>query len=385
MQQSLTAPGHPPEIQPALPEMLDEIRARRDSFDRMTHVPRDMVDRLRAIGCYRAFVPRVLGGDELRPAEFLRLIEAVSAADGSTGWVASFGCSPVYLAALPKESFEAIYGPDPDAVFCGPFYPVQKAAAIPGGWRVNGRWKYASGCMAADWMGVGIKPEGLEENALRMAVMPAARTRIEQDWDVIGLRATGSHTVAVEDVDVARDWTFTRGGTPWMETLAFLYPPTGLAAQSLSVVALGIARDALDRLAALSGAQKSAIGAPAIGTRPWAQRDFAQAEARLRSASAWFYDATEEVTEKIIRHGGTDRNDTLALRLAASNAVKAGAEVTRAAFFMAGTSATFTGHPVTRCMLDAAVIATHAIMGEGTWEAAGAMMFDQPVGVPGYP
>lgn len=365
--------------------VLDEIRARRDEFDRRAHVPRDMVAKLKAIGVYRALVPKALGGDERRPADFFRLIERIAAADGSTGWVASFGCSPAYLASLPRESFEAVFRPDPDAVFCGPFYPVQKAPQVPGGWKVNGAWKYASGCMGADWMGVGIKPEGLEENALRMAMMPAGQTTIREDWEVIGLRATGSHTVVVEDVVVAPDWTFTRGGKPSVETLAFLYPSTALAGQSLAVVSLGVARAALDTLRDLSLTQKSVMGAPPIGARAWVQRDFAAAEAQLRSARAYFYDITEEMTDKVAREGGIGRTDLTALRLSASNVVKVGAEVTRSAFFMAGTSATFTGHPIARCMLDAAVIGTHAIMGEGTWEAAGAIFFDQPVTTLGYP
>ena len=88
------------------------------------------------------------------------MIERISEADGSAGWVASFGSAGVYLAALPPETLAEIYAQSPDLVFAGGLFPLQPAEAVEGGWQVNGTWKFASGCKGADLLGVGIGAAG---------------------------------------------------------------------------------------------------------------------------------------------------------------------------------------------------------------------------------
>ena len=97
-----------------LDTVLAQIRARRAEFEGLAHVPADMVAQLQQVGVYRAFVPKRFGGDALSPADFCRLIEKISMADASTGWVSSFGVSSTYLAALPPETFAKIYGANPN-------------------------------------------------------------------------------------------------------------------------------------------------------------------------------------------------------------------------------------------------------------------------------
>lgn len=87
------------------------------------------------------------------------MIEALSIADGSAGWVASFGMSPVYLASLPLDTIRQVYANGPDVIFAGGIFPPQPADPVPGGFKVNGRWKYSSGCMGASLVGVGIAPK----------------------------------------------------------------------------------------------------------------------------------------------------------------------------------------------------------------------------------
>src|SRR3954468_7222618 len=114
--------------------VLTEIRARRDEFEAKRHVPRDMIDQLKQLGVYRAHAPRCFGGDGSSPSEFLKLIEKISEADGSTGWVASFGSAALYLAALPRETLAKLYENGPDVAFAGGLFPVQPAEKVKGGW-----------------------------------------------------------------------------------------------------------------------------------------------------------------------------------------------------------------------------------------------------------
>jgi hypothetical protein len=83
-----------------------------------------------AAGVYRALVARCFGSDEMPPGDFLKLIETISQADGSAGWIASFGVSAIYLSALPIATLESIYAKGPDVVFAGGIFPPQKAVRV---------------------------------------------------------------------------------------------------------------------------------------------------------------------------------------------------------------------------------------------------------------
>ena len=98
------------------------------------------------------------------PADFLRMLERIATVDGSAAWVAAFGSANTYMASLPIETQRVIYATGPDQVFAGGLYPAQKASAVPGGCQVSGRWRFASGCMGADWIGVGIEVDGPAES-----------------------------------------------------------------------------------------------------------------------------------------------------------------------------------------------------------------------------
>jgi alkylation response protein AidB-like acyl-CoA dehydrogenase len=365
--------------------VLTEIRARRGEFEAQQHVSQDIIEKLQAIGVYRAFVPTELGGDALSPSAFCRLIEEISIADGSTGWVASFGVSSAYLAALPLATFREIYGASPDTVFAGGLFPAQVAKPVEGGYLINGRWKYGSGSMGASIIGVGIVVPGSDTGGLpRMAVMPADKVRIEPNWDVMGMVATGSHDLVVENVVVPEDWTLIRGGKPNLDEPIYRYPALALAAQVLAVVGLGVARSALDTFTEQAGPRPGITGAPGLADRAYVQSGLAKAEAHLRSARAFFYEATDEAWEVLTRGDDLTRQQTGALRLAATNAAHVGAEVTRSAFALAGTPSIMLGHPLLRLLNDATVVAQHAFLGEGTWQSAGQVLLNLP-SQPGYP
>lgn len=376
---------HPPRAAAeALQALKAEIRSRRAEFERLGHVPRDMVAELKRLGVYRAFVPASLGGDELSPVEFCRLIEDISHADASTGWVASFGVSAAYLAALPKASFEAIYGADPDMTFAGTLFPPQPVRAAEGGFMVSGRWPYCSGCMGADYIGVGVKVEDSAGGLPRMAMMKAAETQIDEVWDCIGLAGTGSHDVVVNDIFVPQEMSFVRGGPSLRDEPVFRYPAMALAAQVLAVVGLGTAQEALDHVRDELSGKASITGAPTVATRAYAQQGLAEAQAMLSGARAYFYETMEAAWGMVVRGDAVPQDQLVVLRLAATNAAHAGARVTRKAFELGGTGALRRGHVLGRCMLDAAAVAQHAFLGLGTWTLAGAGLLSQPM-QPGYP
>ncbi|RTE65305.1 flavin-dependent monooxygenase [Amphritea opalescens] len=367
-------------------QLMSDIktRARQNEFDDQQFISQDVIEQFRSLGIYRALVPKRLGGDELTAGQFCQVIEEISKADGSAGWVASFGMGVVYLSALPTATLESLYAKTADIVFAGGIFPPQPAEKTKEGFCVKGRWKFSSGCMGADVVGVGIAPkEGDKLELPRMAVMPASQATVEKNWDVVGLAGTGSHDLLVNDVEVAEEWTFVRGGASNLNETMFRYPSLSFATQVLAVVGLGVARAALDELQAMATGRTSVTGAPNIAQRPLTQVDVAKAEADLRSARCFFYEAIDDAWATLETGEALSVQQISLLRLSSTHATRVSAEVARKVQLLSGMTGVFKSSPLSRFVNDAQVVTQHAFMGDITWQNAGAVFFDQPP-LPGY-
>lgn len=364
--------------------LLADIRARAAEFEQQRHISPDIIEGFKQLGVYRALVPKRLGGLEWHARQFCELIETIAQADGSAGWVASFGMAPVYLAALPTATFETIYRNNVNTVFAGGIFPPQPATYVDGGIEVSGRWSFSSGCMGATVVGVGISPRKGETTGLpRMAVMPREKATIVEAWDVSGLAGTGSHDLVVDKVVVPEEWTFVRGGASNLSEPMFRYPALSFAAQVLAVVNLGIARAAIEELRRLAGSHKAVTGAPSLGDRPATQASLAQHEAQLQSARVWFYAAIDDAWASLTRGDPLSPAQTSALRLSAAHAARTGAEVTRGMQMLSGMAGIYNSSPIARCVRDANAVTQHAFLGDIVYQNAGAMLFGRDP-LPGY-
>ncbi|WP_367104150.1 acyl-CoA dehydrogenase family protein [uncultured Psychrobacter sp.] len=367
---------------PKLNGLLADIRKRADNFEEQRYIDMDIIERFKDIGVYRSFVPKRFGGDERSPSDFLRLIETISMADGAAGWVASFGMHPFYLGALPLETIEKIWADSPDIVFAGAVFPVQPAQKTKDGYTISGRWKFASGCMGASLMGVGIKPE--EEGELpRMAVLPADKSYIDETWDMIGMQATGSHDIVLDKAQVPEEWTFIRGSKPNLTEPLFKYPTLSYATQVLAVTALGLAREALEIIKNEAKGRKSVTGAPNLGEREYVQIAIGKAQAKVCASKAFFYQATDEVWDTILAGDEPSDEQINLLRLSSSHLTHECVDVVRTVYEMMGMTSAQNSHPMTRILQNISLVSQHAFMGQITFRNAGAMAFGHKP-YPGY-
>ena len=362
-----------------LDALCHEIRTRacRGEFDDQAFVSQDMMDKLKILGVFRALVPKRFGGTGGTPYQFCELIEKLSMADGSVGWVASFGMSPAYLGCLPEATLLELYKNSPDIVFAGGIFPSQSAEITPHGLRVRGRWKFASGCLGADFVGVGISPQQdhTAQGLPRMAVMPAKQAKIEMTWDTVGLKGTGSHDLVIEDVVVPDTWTFVRGEASKRPETFFKYPALSLATQVLTVVGIGVAAAALEEFRLLAPNKASITGGSEIGLRPVTQYEFAQANAEFQAARAWFYQSIQQVWQSV---SGGDQATTAqmsSMRLSCTHATRVAAQVCRKMQMLAGMTAIYNHNPFSRFVNDCNVITQHAFMGDSTLQNAAAVSF----------
>ncbi|MFI0467652.1 acyl-CoA dehydrogenase family protein [Saccharopolyspora sp. 5N102] len=381
------APGATPRFADAavtFDDVLAELARRRAEFREQRYVPKDFVDRLKQTGLYRAATPAKFGGEPLPPAEFLDRIERISAVDGSTGWVASFGSALIYLAALPVETQAKIYRDGPDIAFAGGLFPIQAAEPTDSGFRVDGHWKFASGCMGADILGVGIPGDESTAGKPRTALLRPDQVEIVQNWDVVGMRGTGSFDLVVRGVEVPREWTFIRGGEPTVDEPLYRYPVIAYAAQVLAVVGAGVARAALDHAEEVGSGYAGVTGAPKLADRPYYRAEVAAAEAALRSARAWFYELSNEVWETVVAGDPATDEQNAHLRLASAHLARTASEVVGRLVEISGTAPIYRDHPLQLLLGDALVPKQHAFLGPAMYDAAGAVLMGLPPTTPGF-
>ncbi|RYL27560.1 acyl-CoA dehydrogenase family protein [Acinetobacter piscicola] len=367
--------------------LCQEIRERAvtGEFDDQAYVSQDIIEKLKKIGVYRALVPKRFGGMEVSPSEFCQLIEKLSMADGSVGWVASFGMSPAYLGSLPEETLNILYKNSPDIVFAGGIFPPQPAEITDEGVVVKGRWKFSSGCMGADIVGVGISPrkDNEAQGLPRMAVMPAKKVKVDMTWDTVGLKGTGSHDLVVDNVLVTKAWTFVRGEPSKLPEPFFKYPSLSLATQVLTVVGIGVAAAALEEFKLLAPGKSSITGGAEIANRPVTQYEFAQSEAEFKAARTWFYQAMDIVWQEILAGNQPTEQQISDMRLSCTHAARVAARVARKMQMLAGMTAIYSNNIFSRFVNDTNVVTQHAFMGDATLLNAGSISFGlKPT--PGY-
>ncbi|MNP06159.1 Flavin-dependent monooxygenase, oxygenase subunit HsaA [compost metagenome] len=282
---------------------------------------------------------------------------------------------------MPKESQAELYAHGPDLVFAGGLFPLQPAEQVEGGWKVTGTWKFASGCKGADVLGVGIGVGG-PGGRPRTALLPANRVEIVENWDVVGLKGTGSHDLHLDGAFVEDRWTFIRGGEATIDEPLYRYPTIAYAAQVLAVVNLGLGRAALDEVTRMASGG-GITGAPKLADRAYVRIEVGKAEADLRAARSFFYDATEEVWESILAGNPVTPDQVSLLRLAAVHVSRAGAAAVQRAYGLAGTAAIYLGNPLQRYLRDSMVVTQHAFLSDGMYDGAGAVFLGVPP-IPGY-
>ena len=369
--------------------LLAEIDARKGEFEAKRHVPRDVVDLMKKARIFRSATPEKFGGDAMAPHHFLKMIDKIGTVDGSAAWVAAFGSANTYTAALPVEAQEIMYADGPDQVFAGGLHPVQQATRVDGGWRVSGSWKFASGCMGADWIGVGIAgvPQGAEPDApptVMMAVAPAEEVEIIETWDVSGMQGTGSHDTTVTDKFYADAWICERGAPGVIDEPLYKYPALAYQAQVHAACNLGLARAAIEQAKSVSGAAKLQVGHSRLCDRGYFLSGLAECEAKLRAARAFFYETAEEAWEHLLRGDPVPLELNNLLRLSATNAAKSGAEVVQKCYTIAGMGVISSQNPMQRYLRDAMVVTQHSAVTDITMEGAGRVLagLDAPRGFP---
>ncbi|MDA3628410.1 3-hydroxy-9,10-secoandrosta-1,3,5(10)-triene-9,17-dione monooxygenase oxygenase subunit [Saccharopolyspora oryzae] len=182
--------------------LLPDLRERAQRAEELRRIPDETIADLQEIGFFSLLQPERYGGCEADPLEFYTAVKLLGSACGSTGWVASIlGVHPWHLALFPQEAQDDVWGADPNTRISSSYAPMGKAKVVDGGYLLNGRWSFSSGCDHASWVFVGGPVEDGDGKPVDFCtyLLPRGDYRIEDVWDTVGLRGTGSNDVVVEN------------------------------------------------------------------------------------------------------------------------------------------------------------------------------------------
>lgn len=368
-------------------DLAPAIRARSGEIEKARRLPADLAATLAKAGIFRMAVPKAIGGLETDAATLLRVIEEAGAADASVGWCVMIGSTAgMNSAYLPTDVAREIFGP-PETITGGVFAPMGRASLEGDHYVLSGRWSWASGSANCHWLIGGAtihengKPKLLASGAPedRKLIFPARDATLIDSWHATGLCGTGSGEMEVKDlrVPVARSVSYVTG-KPVASGPLYAFPVFGLLALGIAAVALGNARSAIEDLIELAGGKKPMGSKRTLAERSTAQSALAMAEAELRSARAFFYEAVSEAWEVATRAGAVEATARAALRLAATNAARKSADVARSMYDLAGGSSVFLSSPLQRRFRDAHVATQHLMVSPPTYELTGRLLMGLP-------
>jgi alkylation response protein AidB-like acyl-CoA dehydrogenase len=353
----------------------------RDTGEQERHVPRPLFEALRDAGLFSLSVPTAVGGAAAEEGTIVQVIEELARQDGSVGWNVMIASNTAIIASyLPAAALREVYRSGPNTVIAGALPPQGAALPVPGGFRLTGRWTFASGCHQADWMqGTSVvmaqgtprlRPDGRPD--VRTCFVPVGACEILDTWHTAGLRGTGSHDWQVTDVfvpeersvPVLRDGPSERGVLSMRDFAAYAGP-------RIAAVALGIARAALDAFTALARTKTPLLATSPLATQHTTHERVGRAETLLRAGRAFLYETVRTLPDSPTWSEALSEDLRASIRLASTHAAQSAAEAVDLLFNAAGTTAIYGSSRLERCFRDVHVATQHVAVAPSNIEMVG--------------
>lgn len=370
-------------------DVLDAIRAlapavaaRAAEIETARRVPRDLLAELHAAGCFRVLRPRSHGGTGAEPAGAIQVLEALARADASVAWTVMVGGAGwLDLAALPRDAFDAVLHA-PDVVVAGVFNPSGSITAVPGGYRVSGRWSFASGCEHADWI-YGNCIEDDAGPAMRTAVFRPDQIEIEDTWTVSGLCGTGSHHFRVDDALVPAERTCRpMEDPPCIDEPVLRIPVPALLALVIAGVSLGIAGGALDDIHAICAGKVPLLAGTTLAANPHFQFELATADTELRAARAVLHESARAAWASAVDGEEITVEQRARFRATAVWVANRAVAVVESSYRAGGGGSIYADCPLQRRLRDVHALSQHFLVRPDTLTTAGAVLAGRDVDVP---
>ncbi|MEC8808666.1 MAG: acyl-CoA dehydrogenase family protein [Pseudomonadota bacterium] len=365
-------------------QRLSKSFAQRSAeFEQARRLPADVSDAMAKAGIYRMFVPQSLGGSETSPLVSSQVFETLAQGDAACGWVAFIAAtSGSSLARIETSAAKQMFA-SPQTMLAGVFAPNGKAVKSGEDYILNGQWQWGSGTQNADWVLAGsmvIDPEQPADAKPRahMCLVPKDAIEFLDTWHSTGLRGTGSTDFKLTDHRVPSAHIVGLEVRKMPDTPLFQFPNFTLLALGIGAVSMGIARAALNEFVGLAQQKKRISSSSTIAERSHTQMQIATAEAKLRSARAFYYDSVEQAWARALAGDTVDVDQRRNLRLATTHAVMASAEVVDCAYNLAGGVSVYQSSNLQRHFRDIHVATQHIMVAPSTLETTGRLFLGLP-------
>lgn len=361
----------------AIEAQRDKLAAHSDSDEQLGTLSPASLEALVASGVLRMKLPMVLGGFEADLVTQMEVLERLAMINPSVSWCAMVGATSLGVpgAFLTDAGIARMFadGRIPRGAIV--VTPSGVATPVDGGLRVNGRWAFASGVRHSEWLVAMTRVEGAAAAPLeiRCVVLPTAECEILDNWQVLGLKGTGSCDIVVKDVFVPQAMSFAVSDAPQRGGPLYRIGLPAFVAYEHAGFALGVARRVLDGFVTIMQSKKRgyAPGGTSMADRSAVHALIGRSEMRLRAARALNIEVNGQVWDTVSSGQALSAQEQCAVRSAATYATEVAAEVVNQAFRYAGASAVYASHYMQRCLCDLTVAAQHYMVADTAYEQLG--------------
>jgi alkylation response protein AidB-like acyl-CoA dehydrogenase len=359
------------------------IARHAETTERDRRLAPPVLEALRAAGLFRLFTPRALGGLEIDAVTFARIVEEVSTFDSAAGWAFQAGNTGAWWTSrMSPDGVAELYADGPDLMMAASFSPPHRAEEVSGGYRLTGRGPLASTIHDSQWVMMsalvfdGDRPRmtatGPEIVAL---IMRTSEVEIVDTWHSLGMRGTDSNDVVANGVVVPKSRAFHLRpdyvpSTPFDGPL-YRMPAPAATYTIIAPVALAIAASAVRELRDIVATKIPLGSMKTARDRGAVQSAVAEAEAMIRSARLFFYDALAAAWQRAVAGEAFSLENKADLMLASTWAVRSAARATDLMHRMAGTNGIYTRSRLERLFRDAQTVRHHGFLSESRLETVG--------------
>ncbi|MGW5518873.1 acyl-CoA dehydrogenase family protein [Nocardia africana] len=363
------------------------VEAEADAIEEQATITDTVFRALAEAGLFWILVPEEYGGAGLDIVSAFKVIQEIARADGSTGWafMANSCSTGVAVGFMNQVGAREMFAPPNQGITAGMIVPTGKAVRVDGGYRVTGRFQFASGSAHASWIGAGFVVHGEDGNPIvdaagqpdcRIGFLPREEVEFLGNWNVMGMVGTGSYDYKVEDRFIPDKYTMATFSTvPTRPEPVYELGLLGIGVGGHAPIALGLAERALQEIAGIVAEKQRPGYATVVGDSDLFRLDFARHEALYRAARAYVYEAYGDA-EATAAAGGTISDEQRArMRQVATWAQEVAGDVVTFAHRWAGSATVRNPSALGRCVRDAAVATQHALVDRMTLvEAAQAIV-----------
>ena len=343
--------------------LVPALQERWSRADELRRVPDETIADFREAGFFRMLQPARWGGFEVDPKTFFDVQMTIARGCPSSAWVLGvIGVHAWQLALFDEAAQNDVWAEDSSTLISSSYAPTGKIEKVDGGYKVSGRWSFSSGSDHARWVFLGGFAPAAEGSPpdMRTFLLPRSDYRIDDNWHVVGLTATGSKDIVVEGAFVPEHRTHKlidgfRCKSPGnrINTSSLFRLPFGqIFVRSVSSTAIGIAEGALETFIT-AAAQRIAAGDQAkVAADPGVQQVCAEAAAVIDELKLVLYRNMDELSAYAARGEEPPLARRVRFRFDSSNAADRACQLVSRLFNASGGRVLFLGHPLLRYWLD---------------------------------